>query len=190
MKREGAIAGKAVDAETGQPVRLQRIVSCSFECQPDGHIQLSSCFSTEFQQPNPGEFRISYDTPIEYHLTFSAEGYDDAEAFTPKIRELQPIEGLVVKLKRQAVAEKALIRSQQIRGTVTRDGKPLQTGWVGLWRIRDTTNVMNSPMMRGRTAERARMVLSSAPIENGLYTLNVPNPGNDWYVVAEEPGRA
>jgi hypothetical protein len=30
----------------------------------------------------------------------------------------------------------------------------------------------------------------SQPIENGIYTLDVPNPGNDWYVVAEEPGRA
>ncbi|HEY2584238.1 MAG TPA: carboxypeptidase regulatory-like domain-containing protein [Tepidisphaeraceae bacterium] len=190
MKREAMIEGRAVDAETGEPVRLQRVVRCQFDREPDGHILLSSCWNAVFQQPHSGEFRLSYDTPAEYHLTFSAQGYDDAEAFTPKVDHLQPIDRLVVKMKRQTGAEKASVRSQQIRGTVTRNGQPVKTGWVGLWGLRGTDNVVNAPMMRGRTVERDRIVFRSAPIENGSYTLEVPNPGNEWYVVAEEPGRA
>lgn len=190
MKREAWVEGRAIDAETGRPVPLQRVVICQFDREPDGHILLSSCWSADFQQPHPGEFRISYSSALEYHLTFSAEGYDDAEAFTPKVDHLQPIDGLIVKMKRQTGAEKALVRSQRISGTVTRDGQPVKTGWVGLWALQGTGNVVNAPMMRGRTIERDRFVLRSAPITDGAYTLEVPNPGNEWYVVAEEPGRA
>ena len=190
MKREAWVAGRAIDAETGEPVRLQRVVMCRFDRQPDGHILLSSCLSADFQQPHSGEFRIHYPFPDEYHLTFTAEGYDDAEAFTPKVDHLQTIEGLIVKMKRQTGAEKATVRSQRISGMVTRDGQPVKTGWVGLWGLQGTENVVNSPMMRGRTVERERIVYRSALIENGRYTIEIPNPGNDWYVVAEEPGRA
>ena len=54
-----------------------------------------------FEQPESGHFRIPYSDPDEYHLTLSADGYHDAEAFTPKVSELKLIEGIVVKLKKK-----------------------------------------------------------------------------------------
>jgi hypothetical protein len=190
MQRESWVEGRVIDGETGEPVRLERVVMCQFDRQPDGHILLSSCRNPDFEQPRPGEFRISYDSPAEYHLTFSAKGYDDAEAFTPKVDRLQPIGGLVVKMKRQTGAEKATVRAQRISGTVTRNGQPVKTGWVALWALRKLGSLPEAPILRGRTAAPERIVYRSAPIDDGSYTLDVPNPGDGWYVVAEEPGRA
>ncbi len=98
---EAWIEGRAVDAETGEPVRLERVVLCSFDRKADNEVVLSGCRSPRFEQPEVGRFRIPYTYPDEYHLALSADGYHDAEAFTPKVTELKSIEGIVVKMKKK-----------------------------------------------------------------------------------------
>jgi hypothetical protein len=151
---------------------------------------LSSCRIPEMEQPEPGRFRIAYMVPEEYHLTVSATGYYDGEAFTPKVTKLQPIKGIVVKLKKKGEGAVATVAKQTISGTVTRDGKPVKTGWVGLWEMPRRWSVVNAPVLRGRTVVGEPFSIARAPIRDGAYSLNVPYPKDDWYVVAEEPGQA
>jgi len=142
-----------------------------------------------FEQQEAGRFRINYGYADEYHLTVSAEGYDDAEAFTPKITQLKTIDGIIVKLKRHREGSKSEVPRQEIAGRVTRDGKPLQTGWVGLWELRKGSSSANAPMLRGRTVESGPVVYASAPIVNGTYSIEVPYQSQNWYLVVDEPGR-
>ena len=132
------IEGRAIDAETGKPVRLSQVVLCFFERNANGEVVLSGCRSPRFEQPEAGRFRIPYSSPSEYHLTFSADGYHDAEAFTPKTTEFKPIEGIVVKLKKKKEGTVSDVAKQTISGAVTRNGKPVKTGWVGLWLLRSS----------------------------------------------------
>lgn len=183
------IEGRALDAETGEPVRLDKVVLCFFERRPDGEVVLGGCRDSDFEQPEPGRFRVAYSYPDEYHLTLSAAGYHDAEAFTPKVTERKTIEGIVVKLKKQEEGTRPEVPRQMIAGTVTRDGRPIQTGWVGLWALRQPDNSANAPILRGRTVVQDPIVYASAPIRGGAYAIDVPFQGTDWYVVVEEPGQ-
>ena len=88
MKRESYISGHAIDAGTGEPVTLSRIVLCTFTRKPDGEVILDGCRRSQFDQPEHGVFRLGYTFPSEYHLTLSADGYEDAEAFTPSVNSL------------------------------------------------------------------------------------------------------
>jgi hypothetical protein len=189
LSRAGWIEGQAVDADTGEPVRLDRVVVCNFERKPTGEVILRGCRS-DFEQTEPGRFRASYPAPNEYHLTFSANGYHDAEAYTPKVSELKTIEGIVARMKKKAEGSTPVIARQTITGSVTRDRRPVKTGWAGLWAMRRTNNAINSAVMRERTAVGEPMVYASAPIHEGLYSLDVPFQSDAWFVVAEEPGYA
>ena len=102
LTQEAWMEGRAVDVETGQPVHVDRIVRCLFERKPGGEVVLNSCWSAKFEQPEVGRFRVPYGYPDEYHLTVSAAGYHDGEAFTPKVSQLGPVTGIEVKLKRKA----------------------------------------------------------------------------------------
>jgi len=189
MARESWIEGRAVDAETGQPVRVDRIVRCLFERKPGGGIVLNSCSSTKFEQPEPGRFRIPFGLADEYHLTVSAAGYHDGEAFTPKISQLQPVKGIEVKLKRKREGTSSDVAQQTISGTVTRHGQPVTSGWVGLIYRRHDEDVINSYMLRGRTVAGLQCTFASAPVLDGTYVLKVPFQDDEWYVAAEEAGR-
>ncbi len=187
---EAWIEGWATDAETGKPVRLKRVVICSFERKANGEVVLSGCRSPRFEQPEGGRFRIPYSHPDEYHLTLSADGYHDAEAFTPRVTELKLIEGIAVKLKKKTEGTAPGVPKQTISGTVTRNGKPVRTGWVGLWEMRPHNKRGLGWTMRGRTVGPDPSFIQSAPIRHGTYSLDVPYQKDDWYVVAEEPGQA
>jgi hypothetical protein len=188
MRRAGWIEGQAVDADTGEPVRLDRVVVCDFERKPSGEVVLRGCRS-EFEQSEPGRFRASFPVPDEYHLTFSAAGYHDAEAYSPKVTELKTIGGLVAKLKKKTDGSTPTIVRQTISGIVTRHGRPVESGWVGLWALRRPSNAINAPVMRGRTVVGDPITGASAPIRNGSFMLEVPFQSETWYVVAEEPGQ-
>jgi Carboxypeptidase regulatory-like domain len=190
MHRSGRIEGIATDDQTGEPVQLNRVVLCTFTRKPNGEIVLAGCRDSSFEQPRPGHFRVAYGHPDEYHLTLIAEGYHDGEAFTPRVTKLQPIDGLEVKLKRKAKGSRPQIQKQIITGTVTRDGKPVRLGWVGLWKVRRSGNLVNAPILRGRTTASPAARLASAMIRDGAYSLEVPYQGSDWFVVAEEPSHA
>jgi hypothetical protein len=202
LLRAGWIEGQAVDAETREPVRLDRVVVCNFERKPSGEVVLRGCRS-EFEQSEPGRFRASFPAPDEYHLTFTAAGYHDAEACTPKVTELKTISGIVARMKRKTDGSAPVVARQRktdgsvpvvarqtIAGTVTRDGRPVQAGWVGLWALRRPSNASNAPVMRGRTTVGPPIPYASAPIRGGSYSLDVPFQNESWYVVAEEPGQA
>ena len=188
LRRAGWIEGQVVDAETGEPVRLDKVVVCHFERKPSGEVVLRGCRS-DFEQSEPGRFRASFPDPDEYHLTFTAAGYDDAEAYTPKVTELKTISGIVARMKRKTAGSAPVVARQTITGAVTRDGRPVQAGWVGLWALRKPSNAPGAPLMRGRTAVGPPIPYASAPIRDGSYSLDVPFQSETWYVVAEEPGR-
>jgi hypothetical protein len=188
LRRSGWIEGQAVDAETGKPVRLDKVVVCNFERKPSGEVVLRGCRS-DFEQSEPGRFRASFPDPDEYHLTFTAAGYHDAETYTPKVTELKTISGIVTRMKRKTDGSALVVARQTIAGAVTRDGRPVQAGWVCLWALRRPSNAPNAPVMRGRTAVGTPIPYASAPIRDGSYSLDVPFQSETWYVVAEEPGQ-
>ena len=187
---EAWIEGCAVDAETGERVRLQQVVVCTFDRKANGEVVLSGCHSSSFEQPEIGRFRIPYTYPCEYHLTLSAEGYHDAEAFTPNVTELRLIEGIVVRLRRKNEGTVPDVPKQTISGTVTCAGRPVMAGWAALWRMRRGSNVVNTWILRGRTVAGDPICYSSTLIHNGSYVLNVPYQHDAWYVVVEEHGHA
>jgi hypothetical protein len=190
MRPKAWIDGQALDADTGEPVRLDKVVLCFFQRKPDGEVVLNGCRLPDFEQPEAGRFRVAYSYPDEYHLTLSASGYHDAEAFTPKVTELKPIAGITDKMKKQTERSKPEMTRQRISGTVTRDGRPVEVGWVGLWApVRARHNAPNACVVRGRTVERGPAVFASAPIQDGAYVLDIPFQDNDWYVAVEEPGQ-
>ena len=184
------IEGRAIDAETGEPVRLSQVVLCFFERNAHGEVVLSGCRSPRFEQPEAGRFRVPFSSLSEYHLTVSADGYHDAEAFTPKTTELGPIEGIVVKLKKKQEGTVSDVPRQTIAGAVTRNGKPVKTGWVGLWLLTSKCELGFGWQMRGRTTIAEPCYIRSATIQNGTYSLNVPYQNDAWFVVVEEPGHA
>jgi hypothetical protein len=160
---------------------------CNFERKPSGEIVLRGCQS-DSEQTEPGRFRATYPFPNEYHLTFSAAGYHDAEAYTPKVTELKTIGGIVARMKKKTEGSTPAIAQQTIAGAVTRNGRPVQSGWAGLWALRRTRNAPNAPVMRERTAVGDPIAYASAPIVDGSYSLDVPFQSDAWYVVAKEPG--
>ncbi len=132
MKSVAWIEGRAIDADSGLPVRLEKIVRCSFDRKPSGEVVLNGCWSAEFQQDSDGTFRLPYNFPDEYHLTLTAAGYQDAEAFTPPVVRLQPVNGIVIKMRKAKDSEKTALAHQNIFGSVKRDGKPVKMGWAAL----------------------------------------------------------
>ncbi len=96
MKRQAWIEGRVVDDASGEPVKIDRVVLCYFERKPNGEIVLGGCRASKFEQPETGMFRVAYSVPDEYHLTISADGYHDGEAFTRKVSQLEPIDGIEV----------------------------------------------------------------------------------------------
>src|SRR5262249_17653826 len=181
------ISGQAVDAETGQPVRPDRLICCHCERGPTGEVLLRGC-SRDFEPLDAGHFRIAYTTPGEYHLSASAAGYDDAEAFTPKVTELKPVEGIVIKMnpKRRFPQEQAL--KHGFTGHVTRAGQPVTRGIVSLMEVSEAVNAPNAYLLRGRTTVRPGTIIQQVPLSaDGSYALEVPGLGKSWYVVAQTP---
>ena len=189
LKRLGLIEGSAVDADTGEPVRLQGLALREFQRKPSGEAVLGRVERFVFEQPEPGKFRIAYTSPDEYNLTFSAAGYHDAEVFTPKVTELKTIGGIVGRLKRKVEGSTPTLARQTMTGTVTRNGRPLKFGWVGLCALHRERNPINAPLMRGRMVV-GRPAVYAVPIREGSYSIDIPFQVEGWYVVVEEPGHA
>lgn len=190
MRPTASIEGTATDAETGEPVLLDQVVICFFERKPDGEIVLDGCQAPNFTQPEPGHFRVPYSVPDEFHLTFSAKGYHDAEAFTPKVTTLTPIDGINVKMRKRVEGSSPTVARQTISGEVTEGGRAVKTGWVGLWTIRRPEAAIGAPVRRGRTIAPTEIIYDRCPIRDGKYSLTVPFQGEGFYLVAELRGRA
>ena len=187
LRRAGVIEGQVVDADSGEPIRLAQMLVCNFERKPDGEVVLRGCRS-EFHQDRPGQFRATFPAPDEYHLTFSAVGYHDAEAFTPRVADLTTISGIMVKMRRRTDGSAPTIAGQTITGRVTRDGGPVRSGWVGLWLVHKPTNPVNAPVQRGRMVPGQPFPAAQAEIIDGTYSLPVPYQQDRWFVVVDTPG--
>ena len=181
------IEGRAIDADTGKPVQLSKIVRCSFDRKPNAEVVLNGCQSTEFDQDADGVYRVQYSVPDEYHLTLSAAGYQDGEAFTPPVTRLQPVTGIVVKMHRLKHGGQPQIVRQRLCGTVTRDGQAAPTGWVVLTKIAQQPDKPNVAIWRGRTLPTEGGPFATAAIYKGKYSLDVPYQSDDWLIEAEVP---
>jgi hypothetical protein len=184
MEEETWIEGRAEDADTGEPIRLDRAVLCQFDRSPSGEVVLKSCKSTRLDLPEPGRFRIPYYTPAAYHLSLHAAGYREGASFTPEISRRRTITGLVVRMEKDRTGAHSARRPRSLTGRVSRSGRPLAVGWVALWWSSGFTG-----LLRGRTAVVPPQVAAYAPIRDGIYTLDAPFASDRWYVVAEEPGQ-
>ncbi|WP_169976898.1 carboxypeptidase-like regulatory domain-containing protein [Tautonia rosea] len=190
MEPASWIEGRVVDAETGEPVRIETIVLCQVFREADGTPVFRSCFSASFEQPEPGRFVLSYGTPGEYHLAVSADGYHDAEAFTPEVESLRPIEGIVVSMTSKDAPPTPVIEDARIIGRATRNGEPIANGWACLG-ILSRSNAVNSSVQRGRVvADGFWPSGRSVPIRDGAFELERRNTGRDVYVMIDEPGHA
>jgi hypothetical protein len=189
MKRQAWIEGRVVDDATGEPVKIDRVVLCFFERKPNGEIVLGGCRASKFEQPKTFTFRVAYSVPDEYHLTISAEGYQDGEAFTRNVSQLESIDGIEVRLKSKSVDVKPQIALRRISGTVTRNGVAVKNGWVALRGMRRQTDIVNAYILRGRTTTGDTWAADSAPIRDGQYSLEAPYQNPFWVVTVEEPGQ-
>jgi len=183
------ISGRAIDAESGQPVHLDRIVRCAFDRKANGEIVLNGCQSPEFEQEADGSFRLPYEVPDEYHLTLSADGYQDTEAFTPPVARLQPVDGIVVRMRKVSSAARTQVAKQSIQGSVTCDGRSVKSAWVALRSVRRQPNRANVAICCGRTITSEGNIIATAAVCDGTYCLNVPYQRDDWIVEVELPGR-
>jgi hypothetical protein len=184
------IDGRVIDADTGAAVKLDKVTLCTFERRPNGEVVVGSCRVSRFEQPEDGHFRVPYSQPDEYHLAVTAEGYHDGEAFTPPVESLQPIDGIVVKLKQKAAGTAPSVPTQTLSGTVTRDGQPVKSGWAAIWGPGRPRDQVNAYVLRGRTAGANGFAFASAPIRDGAYQFSLPAQPAGGYLMIEEPGQA
>jgi hypothetical protein len=190
LKREATIQGHIIDTETDQPVEYSRIVLCSFTRNDEGNVLLDGCRTTNAVQMSPGQFLLAYTTPREYHLTVIAEGYEDGEAFTPPVDTLVPIDGIVVKMKRiDSLANSSAMVKQTIKGSVHLDGNPIPEARAAIWTLPREADRINAHIVRGRTSAGDGFVWDTQMVKNGMFSLNVNYPGDNWYVLVETPER-
>jgi RNA polymerase sigma factor (sigma-70 family) len=180
--------GRAVDADTGVTVRLDRVVVFHFDRGPNGEIVPHETLN-HFEQPERGWFRAFFDGTGEFRLTFSATGYEDAEIDVPRVTERKTIGGILVLLRAKIEGVAPALAGRTISGTVTRAGRPVPFGWVVLRSLTKPMDAVNAPVMRGRTVVGPPRQFA-VPIRDGSYTLDVPFESESWYVVVEEPGHA
>jgi hypothetical protein len=188
MQRPAWIEGQAIDAATGKSVRLTSVELCYAKKLPNGQRRVYGCALTKFQQPETGHFRVPYGTPWDYHLVLSAAGYHDADAFTSKPKPGHTVEPVVVKMTKISEDGHLALGGAQLVGTVTREGRPIKTGWIGAWTPEPVGNRVGVSVTRGRTIEEGAGY-ASAPIRNGAYTLDMSAEDRPWYLVVEEAGQ-
>jgi hypothetical protein len=171
-------------------VKISQIVLCAFTRKDNGEVVLSACRNSSFTQTKTGEFEVSYSFPTEYHLTIEAEGYEAAEAFTPKVTKLEDITGIHVKMtKRKTETVQPASFQQRLTGTVNVGGEMLKSARVGLCMPPRQYNAVNSHTVRGRTTLGDGKVLASAILSDGRFSLDVPFQDENWHVIVETPAR-
>lgn len=94
------INGRAIDEETGKPVSIKEATLCNCELLPDGEFVVNGCRATNFEQPEPGRFRIPYTRPDHYQLSIVADGFQKGQVFLKQLAVLKDIDHVVLRLKR------------------------------------------------------------------------------------------
>ncbi|HEY1784863.1 MAG TPA: carboxypeptidase-like regulatory domain-containing protein [Pirellulales bacterium] len=179
----GYINGHAVDAETGQPVSIKRVVVCEVRRDADGTPHSHGCGEARFDQPRKGDFRVTVSTAGEKHLQVTADGYHYAEQYVLGFDLPGAVPEVTIKIRRKGSSASAA--GQRIGGIVRRDHQPAGQAWVSLWQKKKEWDPVNSSVRRGRTVDgtyRPAMVdvLTAA---DGSYSLDVADPG-EYYVTA------
>lgn len=123
----------------------------------------------------------------------TAEGYVDGELFLGKIAARQNVSGLVIKLRREGRGPD--VDHVRLVGTVTRDGRPVTSGRVGAWYLRDEFNRINAAVQRGRTVPAPRFEMHHVAMQpDGTYVVEGvevhPGRRGRWFLMFEEPGHA
>jgi hypothetical protein len=185
------ISGRVVDAQTGEPVAVKRLILCWFTRRPNGEIDRGNCKPTPFEQPKKGEFRVAYRRPDNIHITVQAPGYDDAEANLDEHKTYENIEGLVIKARRNGSAIPSdSIPVARITGSLTRDGRPVSSAWISAVKQRAELKYPYVDVQRGRTVRRESVMFPSVVASPaGEFALELRNAGT-WTVLVEEPNRA
>lgn len=189
LRREGEIRGSVVDAETGEPITLSRIVLCNFVRNPDGEVVLSLCRLSHFAQPSPGKFVVGYPIPDAYHLAISAEGYEDAEAFTPAVTRLERLDGIKIKMRRKRDVPAPVVATQRIQGVVAGDADKLENSRATLWRLPRKLPAAATRVIRGRTTVGDGSAVSSQMLTGATFSLEAPVQDANWYVLVDTPDR-
>ena len=190
MKRQAWIEGRVIDDATGEPVKIERVVLCFFERKPNGEIVLGGCRASKFEQPETGTFRVAYSVPDEYHLTISADGYHDGEAFTRNVSQLEPIDGIEVRLKSKSADAKPQIATRRHLGHGYAEWRGGEERLGGACGMRRQSDIVNACILRGRTTTSDTWAANSAPIRDGQYSLEAPYQNPFWAVTVEEPGQS
>ena len=182
LLRPGWFVGKAVDADTGAPVRLDgaRMSLPPNPKAPPG--PRPSSIPTPLEQPEPGRFRVKFPTPREYTITLLAKGYEPAE-FKATATERKTVDVLDVKLKKA---------TEQTRpegpGAATLGGKPLKSGWAVLYRVERLTS--GADLVRMRPVVPQRHPYAEGEVIDGRFSFTVPQDKNaDWFVAVYAPDR-
>jgi hypothetical protein len=180
----GYLSGRAVDAETGEPVKLRRVVVCDVRRDADGKPHSYGCGEARFVESAKGLFRISVSQQGEKHLTVMAEGYHRAEQYVLGFDLLRDVPELTIKMRREGSS--ATAAGQRIRGMVRSGNRPAANVWVSLWGKHKEVDPANAWIVRGRTVDGTYHrcwgvdVLTAA---DGGYLLDLADPG-EYYVVA------
>jgi hypothetical protein len=191
LKRQQWISGRVVDAETGAPVAIKKMVLCTSTRRDSGEIYRGNCRPVPFEQPQTGHFRVAYDSLLEHHITVMADGFEDAESLVESPRDYKDIQGIVIKTRRSgSKAQAAVVPVPKITGTLTRGGRPVTSAWVSIVREREERKLPDVSIRRGRTVPADPWVpRSTIPSPEGVYSLDATDQGS-WYVVIEEANRS
>ena len=183
LKPCGYISGHAIDAETGEPVKIKTLGVCEVRRKADGTPYSYGCGEARFDQPHIGEFRAEVSTSGDKHLTIVADGYYYGGGYVFGFDLQTEAKDLTFKLRR--AGSSATAAPQRIRGVVTRNGKPAAEVWVSLWQKRKEWNLPNAGIVRGRTVDGTyrSWAIDVLTDQNGNYMLDVSDPG-EFYVVA------
>jgi hypothetical protein len=179
LLRAGWFAGRAVDADTGAAVRLDR-ASYSVAPKPEGPA--GPALVPILEQPEPGTFRVRFAAPGEYTVALSAAGYASAE-FKVTADARKTIEVPAVKMKKLAVPP-----GPAGAGTVALGGKPVKSGWAVLYRM--TQPKFAADLLRNRPVAPTRYAYAEAEVTDGTFTLIPRGTAKDWFVAVYVPGRA
>ncbi len=179
----GYLSGRAVDAETGQPVKLKRVVVCDVRRDAEGKPQSYGCGEARFEESAKGVFRIAVSQQGEKHLTVMAEGYHRAEQYVLGFDLLRDVPELTIKMRREGSS--ATAAGQRIRGVVRSGNRPAANVWVSLWGKHKESDPVNACIVRGRTVDGTyrRWGVDVLTAADGSYLLDLADPG-EYYVVA------
>ncbi|MHC5540541.1 hypothetical protein ACYOEI_20160, partial [Singulisphaera rosea] len=110
-------------SSTIQASRFVRIGSYCAKSTVSPAVKFKGDQIPRLEQLEPGRFRFAYDTPAEYHLGLQAPGYQEAEAFTPKMTRRSTITGFDVKMKKGREGPNPSCPTRRRSGFVARDGR-------------------------------------------------------------------